>query len=141
MKAFFDTSVLVASFFGEHPHHVASIGVLSRFSREEASCAAHSLLELYSVLTRMPGKNRASGDQAMRCVEKFNEHLIVVAMTPEEYLKCVRETFERGITGGAIYDAHIAACALKAGAQTLFTWNRRDFDRFGPKVSAILRTP
>jgi predicted nucleic acid-binding protein len=46
-----------------------------------------------------------------------------------------------GITGGAIYDAMIAQCAVKAEAEILLTWNLRDFTRFGPEVAQLLKTP
>ena len=43
-----------------------------------------------------------------------------------------------GIVGGAIYDALLAACALKAKAETLFTWNLRHYGQFGPEVTEFL---
>ena len=65
MKEFFDTSVLVAAFYGDHVHHEASLDVFTRFAKDEACCGAHSLVEVYSTLTRMPGKHRISSEQAM----------------------------------------------------------------------------
>jgi predicted nucleic acid-binding protein len=32
-----------------------------------------------------------------------------------------------GIVGGAVYDALLAACALKAKAETLLSWNLRHY--------------
>ena len=46
-----------------------------------------------------------------------------------------------GIVGGAIYDALLAACALKSGASTRFTWNLRHYGQFGPQVTSLLQTP
>jgi predicted nucleic acid-binding protein len=43
--------------------------------------------------------------------------------------------------GHAIYDALLAACALKAKAESLFTWNIRHYGQFGPEVTGILKTP
>jgi predicted nucleic acid-binding protein len=34
------------------------------------------------------------------------------------------------VAGGAIYDALLAGCALKAKAEILYTWNVRHFQRF-----------
>ena len=65
MKAFFDTSVLVPVFYGDHLHHKASLDVFVRFDKRTACCGAHALAEIFSTLTRMPGKHRISGDQAM----------------------------------------------------------------------------
>ena len=43
--------------------------------------------------------------------------------------------------GGAIYDAILAGCALKAGVQTIYTWNTRHYNQFGSEVVRRLRTP
>ena len=46
-----------------------------------------------------------------------------------------------GITGGGIYDGLLARCAEKAKADILLTWNLRDFTRFGPGVTQLVKTP
>ena len=141
MKAFLDTSVLVAAFYGDHVHHAASLNLFTRFDKKDASCAAHSLFEVYSVLTRMPGKHRVGGEQAMLFIGNIRERLTLVALTAEEYAKTLQTCAELGVTGGAIYDAHLAACALKTRAATLFTWNVAHFAQLGPKVAPLLQTP
>jgi predicted nucleic acid-binding protein len=40
-----------------------------------------------------------------------------------------------------VYDALIAQCALKAGAEVLLTWNVADFKRMGAAVARIVTTP
>jgi len=39
---------------------------------------------------------------------------------------------DRGIAGGAVYDAAIAHAAFGAGARTLLTLNRTHFERVAP---------
>ena len=141
MKAFLDTSVLVAAFYGDHVHHTASLNTFTHFGKKDASCGAHSLFEVYSVLTRMPGKHRVGGEQAMLFIGNIRERLTLVALTAEEYARTLETYAELGLTGGAIYDAHLAACAVKARAATLFTWNVAHFARLGPKVAPLLQTP
>ena len=46
-----------------------------------------------------------------------------------------------GIAGGAIYDAILGHCALKAKAQTLYTWNVKDFLRLGTAIADRTKTP
>ncbi len=60
MKAFFDTSVLVPVFYGDHIHHKASLELFIRFDKTTGCCGA-CLAGVYSTLTRMPGKHRISG--------------------------------------------------------------------------------
>ena len=65
MKAFLDTSVLVATFYADHEHHLPSIDLFVRFKQKDVCCCAHSLMEVYATLTGMPGKRRTSGDEAL----------------------------------------------------------------------------
>jgi predicted nucleic acid-binding protein len=43
--------------------------------------------------------------------------------------------------GGGIYDAMLAHCALKAQAETIYSWNGRHYAQCGPEVTRRLRTP
>ena len=131
----------MAAFYGDHVHHAASLNLFTRFDKKDASCAAHSLFEVYSVLTRMPGKHRVGGEQAMLFIGNIRERLTLVALTAEEYAKTLQTCAESGVMGGAIYDAHLAACAVKAKAATLFSWNVAHFAQLGPKVASLLQTP
>jgi predicted nucleic acid-binding protein len=46
MKGFFDTSVLVPLFFGDHVHHQASLVRFIQFNRSTGCCGAHTLAEV-----------------------------------------------------------------------------------------------
>lgn len=46
-----------------------------------------------------------------------------------------------GFTGGVIDDAILAHCALKAGAETIYTWNTKDFLRLGRSMAARVKRP
>jgi predicted nucleic acid-binding protein len=141
MNAFLDTSVLVPVFCGDHVHHAASLKVFTQFDRAEIACGAHSLVEVYCVLTRLPGKHRVSGEQAMLFIGNIRDRLTVVGLSPEEHFAMLQSNAERGIVGGAIYDALLAACAVKSGAATLYTWNVRHYGQLGPEVAGRVRTP
>ena len=41
----------------------------------------HSLAEVYSTLTRMPGKHRISADQATLFIGSIRERLSIIALT------------------------------------------------------------
>jgi predicted nucleic acid-binding protein len=141
VKFFFDTSVLVPVFVDEHPHHEASLAVFLRSDKKRGSCAAHSLSEVYAPLTRLPGKHRASASEAMLFLENMEERLVLISLDAEEYWRAVMHSAESGIVGGMIYDALLAHCALKARAETIFTWNVEHFRRVGPEVAKRIRTP
>ena len=141
MKTFLDTSVLVPVFFGEHEHHEASLELFTQLSKDDACCAAHSLVEVYSSMTRMPGKHRVSADQAVLFIDEMLARLTVVALTPDEFAHTLRSFAALGIVGGTIYDAMLAGCALKANAERIVTWNIRHYRQCGTEVARRLQTP
>jgi predicted nucleic acid-binding protein len=141
MKGFFDTSALVPVFYGDHVHHRASLNLFIQFDRSTACCGAHSLAEVYSTLTLMPGKQRISSDQAMLFIGSIRERLSIVALTGDEYADALQAAASLGIVGGGIYDSMLAYCALKAKAEAIYTWNARHYTLCGPEVVSRLRTP
>lgn len=141
MKAFFDTSVLVPVFYGDHQHHAASMELFLTFNRKQACCGAHSLAEVYSSLTRMPGKHRISGEQAMLFLSEMCERLTMVALNDEEYFRAIEGAAATGVVGGTIYDALLAHCALKAKAEIIYTWNVKHWGQFGSEAAKRVRTP
>ena len=141
MKAFLDSSVLIATFYAQHEHHAASIDLFLRFGKSESGCGAHSLAEVYSVLTGRSGKERVSGDEALLFLGDIRERLTIVALNGDEYVKAIRESAALGIAGGGIYDALLGYCALKAKAERIYSWNVKHFERLGPAIANRVKTP
>jgi predicted nucleic acid-binding protein len=141
VKAFLDTSVLVASFYADHEHHEASIDLLSRQNKLTACTAARCLAEVFSVVTGVLGKNRASPDEALLFLRDVRERLTIVALDENEYFETLEGAPASGIIGDAIHDAVIAKCALKANAQAIYTWNTKHFSRLGDHIAPRVRVP
>jgi predicted nucleic acid-binding protein len=141
VKAFLDTSVLLATFYGDHEHHDESIALFLRFGKNDAGCAAHSLAEVYSALTGMPGKHRVSGDEALLFLGNVREKLTLVTLNQDEYFAAVEAASSGGAAGASIYDALLGRCALKSGARSIYTWNLKDLKRLGPQIARRVRTP
>jgi predicted nucleic acid-binding protein len=141
VKSFFDTSVLVAAVLEGHEHHERSLAIFAGSDRRTACCAAHTLAELYATLTRLPGKHRLSGDQALLFLDNVEERLEVVFLNSREYRLAIEEAARAGILGGTIYDVLLAQCALKAGATRILTWDVADFQRLGQEIADRVRTP
>ncbi|MGH9494808.1 MAG: PIN domain-containing protein [Candidatus Sulfotelmatobacter sp.] len=112
-----------------------------RAKPSSAFCAAHNLAEVYVTLTRYPGRERLSAEQALLSLEKVEERLTIISLDAKEYSAAIRRSAALGIIGGALYDGLIAACALKADADAIYTWNIGDFMRLGDKVARKVRTP
>jgi len=141
VKAFLDTSVLVATFYADHENHPASINSFLRFEKQDVCCSAHSLAEVYATLTAMPGQRRVTGHEALLFLCDIRDRMTIVALSEQEYFQMVEESGEAGLAGGAIYDAILGRCALKANAQVIYTWNTRDFLRLPAAVASRVRTP
>lgn len=141
MKVFFDTSALIPVFLEDHAHHERSLEAFLKADKKNACCAAHSLAEVFSVLTRLPGRHRLSGGQAMLFLGNIRERLSLVALNPAEYYAALEAAATAGIVGGAVYDALLARCAIKARAETIYTWNVKHFQTLGAEGSGRIKNP
>lgn len=141
MRFFLDTSVLLPVFLVEHPHHAASLNLYSQCDKNSAACASHSLAELYSSLTRLSNPHRATAEQAAQCVEQIAARFRLVSLEGAAYVLAIQAAAANKVLGGTIYDSLIATCALQSGAENIYSWNVRHFERIGPEISQKLRTP
>lgn len=139
MSALADTSVLVAACLGSHPDHGAARRWLARQRAGRWHVAAHTLVELYAVLTRLPTTPRISPEQAQRLIQaNVLGSARVVSLSAAEYEDLLARLVDRQVKGGASYDAVLWAAANKAGVDRLVTLNLSDFQRLaasgGPAV-------
>jgi len=142
VKSFLDTSVLVAAFYVDHPQHQPSFDLFVRCKKDNACCGMHSLAEVYATLTGMRvAVRRASGDQALLFIGNIRERLSVVGLDEQEYSQMLESSAAAGLAGGAIYDAILGHCALKAGAKTIYTWSTKDFLRLPAAIAGRVKTP
>ena len=144
MKVLFDTSVMVAALVPAHEHHARCFPWLARSGRDgfRSHVAAHSLTELFSVLTELPLRPRISPAAAMRLIdENVLQRSRVVALDAAEFADLLRDVARLGLSGGVIHDAVIARAARKARVDTLLTLNVADFRRAWPEGHAVISAP
>ncbi len=141
MKVFFDTSVLVAVFWGDHPLHQACMEVFRRAARHRAFCGAHSMAELYAVTTRLPVRPPISGEQALLFLASLRERVSLVALDAQEYAAAIEDAAALAAAGGQVYDVLLLHCARKCSAETIYTLDRRDFPRFARDWARRIRVP
>lgn len=130
-----DTSALVAAVSTWHERHDRTRTELQRRTDagEELVLAAHSLVETYAVLTRLPG-HRLRVDDAIALIQANWADTPVTHLTPAETWDALHQARDRSLAGGRMYDVLIAVSALKAGASTILTWNVRHFAPFADEV-------
>jgi predicted nucleic acid-binding protein len=141
LKWFFDTSVLLPAFLEDHADHERCLAIYAPSSKRVACCGAHSLAEVYATVTRLPGEFRASPAQAVVFLSDIQEHLTIVSLESSEYFQAIQGAALSGIVGGTIYDALLAACAIKAKAEIIYTDNDRHFRMLGPDVARRVTKP
>lgn len=145
-RVLIDSSCLVAAICSWHEDHEATRREFEKRRRtgEPLIMAAPALVETYSVLTRLPLPHRLTSPVAFQLIEQnWGEHE-TVALTADQYWKTLRSAQAEGIGGGLVYDALIAACARRAKAEILLTWNIEHFARFADsslRVSAPGSSP
>ncbi len=140
MRRFFDSSVLVAVFYADHLHHDPSTKLFLAAGKDDF-CALRTLGEVYAVLTGLPVRPRITGANGAAVVKQIRDRLSVIALNEQEYVSTLDSAASATIVGGAVYDAFIAQCAVKAKADVLLTWNVRDFMRLGPQIEHLVKTP
>jgi predicted nucleic acid-binding protein len=141
VKAFFDTSVLVGAFYGDHPRHAACLRLLADGSKKTHCCAAHAVAELYAVMTRLPVRPRITPEQGLLFVENVRDHFSVIILSAAEQFEAAADAARRGLGGGKVYDLLTLKCALKAGAEQIYTLNPQEFARLAfPEIRDKLAT-
>ena len=72
MKVLLDTSVLIAAVIAKHDSHAKAFLILERVQnrKDEGFVAAHSLAEMYAILTKLPPPFRHSPEQALLSIEE-----------------------------------------------------------------------
>jgi toxin FitB len=124
---------MVPALLPEHEHHARAVAALNRHLQAADSMilVAHTLLETYSTLTRMPVPMRVIPEDAVSGIEAtFLSIDTVLALAQDDYVQLIRDLAIGGTIGGQVYDAAIVACARQAGVEVILTFNERHFRRF-----------
>lgn len=144
MKVLLDTSVLVAAMVESHPAHEKSLPWLQRIKKgsDTGLVSAHTVAELYAILTTLPMKPRISPIVAYGLI-KHNvfELCEVLPLTAEDYNAVIKHLSEGGVTGGVTYDAVILYVAIKENADCVVTLNEGDFRRIYPEIAEQIVSP
>jgi len=98
---------------------------------------AHSVAEVYAILTRLPLQSRISPRLAQHLIKQnILDVCELVALTHSEYQTLIDHLATANIQGGATYDALILHTAAKAAIDQIATFNIDDFRRVYPSLAA-----
>jgi predicted nucleic acid-binding protein len=132
---YFETSVLVAAAVAGHPHNARALGVLEELVKRKhrGMTSAHSLTEVYSVLTRTPFQPPVYPSEAWQIIEQMIlPHMELVTLTAKEYREVVLRCAASGWAGGKVHDSVHLRCAEKAECDRVYTFNLSDFRVLAP---------
>ncbi len=142
MKAIFDTSILVAAILTGHPCYGVCLPYLQQAQSGQIHgiVAAHTLAELYAVLTRIPKAN-ISPSLAQQLMADNLQALETVPLVADDYRAAIDLMVANNLAGGGIYDALIAQIAFRIKAEILLTLNPKHFTRLGETIAAKVQVP
>jgi predicted nucleic acid-binding protein len=141
VNVFFDTSVILAGLIDFGPQSAPAQSLLHAVAeRRIAECltAWHCCLEFFSVATRLPPEYRLTpADAACLLEEEVLARMAVHDLPGSARASMLASAAHERLTGGRIYDTHIAEVARAAKSDTIVTDNRRHFIsalRYGIRV-------
>ena len=118
-----------------HPHNASALALLEELlsGKHRGFISAHSLTEIYSVLTRTPFTPPLYPSEAWKIIEEMIiPHMELVVLNPREYQEVVHNCAVNGWAGGRVHDAIHLRCAQKAGCDRIYTFNVKDFRALAP---------
>ena len=102
--------------------HVAHLRVVAAIGDRPVGLSGHAWFETFSVLTRLPARQRRSADEVLDLLKhNFPNSVFVDAV---DQVRFVEELGDLRISGGAIYDGLVGLVARSA-ARPLISRDRR----------------
>jgi predicted nucleic acid-binding protein len=144
VRVFFDRSVLVAALVETHAAHERAVPYLNRVrdGADTGYASAHSLAELYAILTAMPLHPRPTHAEAVAMIRSgVLPHFAIVALAEAEYWQLLDHAAAIGLAGGAIYDALHMLAAATCDPDQIVTFNERHFRRVYPALAGRIVVP
>lgn len=144
MRVLIDTSVVVAASIPGHPHNgtAAPFVKAAQSGKFEFVFSAHSLAEVFAVLTRYPIRPRVSPQAAWNLIEAdVLRYAQVVALSADDYRDVIESQARQNLPGGLVYDAVIAKAAELANVDYLATYNVAHFHRVWPGKAGQILSP
>lgn len=138
MKVLLDTNVFVAALTRQHAQHDVAAAWLRAITHKTHSgfVAAHSLAEIYAILTRLPRDLAVTPELALDAIRRNVLAVCeAVSLSAADYNTLLGHVAALGITGGTIYDALLLHAASLAQVDLVVTMNPRHFRRANPLLA------
>ena len=134
-----DSSVVIAGLLSWHEfHRRAGHALENALASRRLLIPLPVLVESYSVMTRLPSPHRLRPEIAHELLHDSFADARVVGLSPRKAWTFLGDCVSSATAGGRVYDAVIAAAAIEARASELLTFNPRDFEVFGDRITIIV---
>ena len=144
MTVLLDTSVLVAALTETHADHARCLRALEdvRGGRTIGFISAHTAVELYSVLTKLPRTSPTAVRDCLTLIRReIIAHVRLIPLGEQDYLDLLDEAAGQNIRGGTVYDAIVLRAAMVAGVDRVLTLNLKHFERIWTGPTGVLLEP
>jgi predicted nucleic acid-binding protein len=143
VRVLIDTSVIVAGVDAAHAHHSVSAAWLHamKAGAVTAVVSAHTLAEVYAVLTRIPARRPLAPLDVWRVIRRNILDVpgcSLFALTADEYANLIQRLAQAGHAGGITYDALVVEVARVEGVDHIVTLNTKHFSRLAPQASLVV---
>jgi len=134
-----DSSLIVAAVHANHPRHALAAGWLVRSIGEHRLVVAHhTILEVYAVLTRLPGELRVTPSETRDLlIGTVKANMTVANFQPEAMWSILEKLVLCSAAGGRSYDAFILSTLQACGAEAIATLNPSHFRDLAPEFRII----
>jgi predicted nucleic acid-binding protein len=125
-----DTSVWVGALLTCHPDHGACSRALADAAAQQVRlvASAHTLAEVFSVLSRLPLRPAMRpADAQILVTQGLMPKATIIDITHADELAAIALAVAAGRRSGAVHDALHVVVARRAGAGLMLTLNRKDF--------------
>lgn len=140
MRAYFDSSALIAAFVEEEAHHARAAESL--VDATDGFTCQHTLAEVFGTLT---GGRLGLQLSPMEATQMINANVVgkldVLPLTVNDYMTALKESQGVGARGGAVFDMLHLQAARRGRAGRIYTINVRHFQMLAPDLRNIIALP
>lgn len=131
MKRYWDASALIDA--------LQDSAIEKKALEAHQTTRAHTLAEVFSILTGGRLGFRLGPDDAATMIEEITEKFAFVELSPAEIKSALKQAESKGVRGNRVNDWLHAIAARKAGVEELLTDNYSDFA--GMEEGFVLTAP
>ena len=139
--AFVDSNVIIAATLPRHPHYGRAHFLLAASTGTILTCGTHSFAEIYNTLTKPMAGYELPSSAVLELLRACRQRFTLITLEPDEVIEVLQTAVALDLRGPIIYEVLLLACARKAQASVIYTFNGKHFRRAAPDLAEIIVEP